>query len=80
MSRLMDWMVRSGLVTACRFAGSPIIHSPVLEKATMEGVVRPPCALGIMTGSVPSHTAIQELVVPRSIPMILAILLCSFVL
>src|SRR5450755_2544792 len=37
--------------------------------ATIEGVVRAPSALGITTGSPPSITAIQEFVVPRSIPI-----------
>src|SRR5258707_11658919 len=37
--------------------------------ATIEGVTREPSALGITTGSPPSMTATQELVVPRSIPI-----------
>src|SRR5579862_1317569 len=41
--------------------------------ATTEGVVRPPSWLGITTGSPPCMTATTELVVPRSIPIILLI-------
>ena len=39
-----------------------------------EGVVRFPSALGITTGSFPSITETQELVVPKSIPIILLML------
>src|SRR5699024_11529847 len=42
--------------------------SPELEKATTDGVVRAPSALGMTTGSPPSRTATHELVVPRSMP------------
>src|SRR3990170_1074228 len=71
MRRLIEEMVFSGLVTACRLAIWPTRRSPVLAMATMEGTVRPPSALGMTTGSPPSMTAMQELVVPRSIPMAL---------
>src|SRR3990172_8944847 len=71
MRRLIEGMVFSGLVTACRLAIWPTRRSPVLAMATMEGTVRPPSALGMTTGSPPSMTAMQELVVPRSIPMAL---------
>ncbi|GFO68797.1 hypothetical protein GMLC_23760 [Geomonas limicola] len=37
----------------------------------MDGVVRLPSALAMTTGSPPSITATQELVVPRSIPITL---------
>ena len=67
-------MVRSGLVMAWRLATWPTMRSPSLEKATTEGVVRLPSALGMTTASPPSITATQELVVPRSIPMILDIM------
>jgi hypothetical protein len=43
-------------------------------KATTDGVVRLPSLLAITTGSLPSITATQELVVPKSIPIILDIL------
>src|SRR5258706_14121483 len=68
MWRLTERMVRSGLVMACRLATSPTSTSPVLEKPTMEGVVRAPSALGITVGSPASRTETTELVVPRSMP------------
>jgi hypothetical protein len=42
--------------------------------ATTDGVVRPPSAFGMTVGSLPSSTATHELVVPRSIPIVLAML------
>src|SRR6201996_5924300 len=60
---------------ACRFATWPTRRSPDLVKATTEGVVRPPSSLGITFGSPPSITATTELVVPRSIPIIFAMVL-----
>ncbi len=71
MWRFTDRMVRSGLVIACRLATSPTSTSSSL-KATTEGVVRWPSALGMMVGSPPSRTAITLLVVPRSMPTALA--------
>ncbi len=68
MWRLTDRMVRSGLVMAWRLATSPTRTSPPLEKATTDGVVRDPSALGMTTGSPPSRTETTELVVPRSMP------------
>src|SRR6478752_6770732 len=68
MWRLTERMVRSTLVTAWRLATSPTSTSPFLEKATTEGVVRPPSAFAMMLGSPPSRTETAELVVPRSIP------------
>src|SRR6478752_9519701 len=68
MWRFTERMVRSGLVIAWRLATSPTRTSPALEKATTDGVVREPSALGMTTGSPPSRTATTELVVPRSIP------------
>ena len=73
----MELMVRSGLVMAWRFATWPTIRSPVLEKATTDGVVRLPSALGMTTASPPSMTATQLLVVPRSIPITLDIMIAS---
>ena len=61
----------SGLVTAWRFATWPTSRSPVFEKATTEGVVRLPSGLVSTEGLSPSMTATTELVVPRSMPMIL---------
>src|SRR5260370_10030277 len=68
ISRLMERKVRSGFVMAWRLATSPTRISPVLLKATTEGVVRWPSALGMTTGSPPSRTETTELVVPKSIP------------
>src|SRR5437763_163853 len=68
MRRFAEKTVLLGLVTAWRFAAWPTKRSPLLVNATTDGVVRAPSALGITTGSPPSITAIQELVVPRSIP------------
>ena len=68
MWRLTDRIVRSGLVMAWRLATSPTRTSPPLEKATTDGVVREPSALGMTTGSPASRTATTELVVPRSMP------------
>src|SRR5690606_9500356 len=65
--------VLSGLVTACRLAGCPIKRSPSLVKATIDGVVRAPSAFSMTLGLPPSMTATQLLVVPRSIPITLAI-------
>src|SRR6516164_10908164 len=75
MRRLTAKMVRSGLVTAWRFAGWPTRRSPSSVKATMDGVVRMPSAFSMTFGVLPSITATQELVVPRSIPMTLAMVL-----
>src|SRR5437588_2874643 len=70
-------MVFSGLVTAWRFATCPTRRLPSLVNATTEGVVRPPSELVMTVGSPPSMTATTELVVPRSIPIILLISFCS---
>jgi len=69
----MEKMVFSGFVTAWRLATWPTGRSPVLVKATTEGVSRPPSGLVMTVGSPPSMTATTEFVVPRSIPMILLI-------
>ena len=73
MKRLIEKTVFSGLVMAWRRATWPTRRSPSFAKATTEGVVLPPSELGITAGSPPSMTATTELVVPRSIPMILPI-------
>src|SRR6266481_973438 len=78
MNRLIEYTVFSGLVTACRFATCPTSRSSVFVIATTDGVVRPPSWLGITTGSPPCITATTELVVPRSIPIILLIASFSF--
>jgi hypothetical protein len=81
MKRLIEKIVFCGFVTCWRFAGAPTSRWPSLANATTDGVVRPPSAFGITAGSPPSITATQELVVPRSIPIVFAIalnlLLCS---
>jgi hypothetical protein len=73
MKRLIENTVFSGLVTACRFATWPTRRSPLLAKPTTDGVSRLPSGLVMTTGSPPSMTATTELVVPRSMPMILLI-------
>src|SRR3954454_14804573 len=78
MKRLMEEIVFCGFVTCWRFAGAPTSRWPSFANATTDGVVRPPSAFGMTVGSPPSSTAIQELVVPRSIPMVLPIGVCSF--
>ena len=67
----------AGLVTAWRLASWPTNRSPVLVKATTDGMVRPPSAEAMTVGSPPSMTATTEFVVPRSMPMILPMLLVS---
>ena len=62
-------------VAAWRFAVCPTSRSPLVAKPTTDGVVRAPSALGMMRMSIfppslASTTATQELVVPKSIPMI----------
>ena len=69
IKRLTADTVHSALVTAWRFAIWPTRGSPSPNSATTEGVVREPSLLGMTKGSSPSSTATQELVVPRSIPM-----------
>jgi|SRR5210317_349188 hypothetical protein len=66
-------MVLFGFVIAWRFAGSPTLRSPfpLSKKATIEGVVLRPSLFCITTGSLPSSTATQLFVVPKSIPIIL---------
>jgi hypothetical protein len=66
-------MVFSGLVMACRLATWPTRRSPLSVIATTEGVMRPPSGLVMTVGFPPSITATTELVVPRSMPMILLI-------
>src|SRR5437660_12827673 len=66
-------MVFLELVTAWRLAASPTKRSPVLVKATTEGVTRRPSEFSRTSGSPPSITAMHELVVPKSIPITFAI-------
>ena len=69
MKRLIDEIVASGLVTACRFAVSPTKRSPFLLNATTDGVVRSPSWLATTWDCPACMTATTEFVVPRSIPM-----------
>src|SRR5580765_315445 len=62
-----------GLVTAWRLAAWPTSRSPESVNATCDGVVRAPSEFSMTLASLPSMTATQELVVPRSIPMTLLI-------
>ncbi|MCL4163134.1 UNVERIFIED_CONTAM: hypothetical protein GTU68_001390, partial [Idotea baltica] len=62
-------------VTACRLAAWPTRRSPFFANATTEGVVRAPSEFSRTDGSPPSMTDMQELVVPRSIPKILPMIL-----
>src|SRR5436190_16396161 len=74
MKRLIEKIVFCEFVTCCRFAGAPTSRWPSFANATTDGVVRPPSAFGITAGSPPSITAIAELVVPRSMPIVFAML------
>src|SRR4051812_5721002 len=65
-------MVFVGFVTAWRLASWPTSRSPVFVNATTDGTVRLPSADGMTVGSPPSMTATTEFVVPRSMPMIFA--------
>src|SRR5436305_11800063 len=73
MNRLIEKTVLAGFVTAWRFAAWPTSRSPFFEKATIDGVVLAPSLFSKTTGSPPSITAMQELVVPKSIPKTLAL-------
>src|SRR5437763_5078366 len=73
MKRLIEKAVFCGLVTAWRLATVPTRRSPDCVNATTDGVVRPPSAFSTTVGSPPSSTAMHELVVPRSIPMVFPI-------
>src|SRR5690348_3668476 len=71
ISRLIAKKVFSGLVTAWRLAAWPTRRSPDSVKATIEGVVRAPSLFSMTLACLPSITATQELVVPRSMPITL---------
>src|SRR6266702_5610954 len=73
MRRLIANSVFCGFVTAWRFAGWPTSTSPSLVNAMTEGVVRSPSLFSITRGFPPSMMATQEFVVPRSMPITLAI-------
>src|ERR1700722_18033766 len=69
--RLMAKKVLEGLVTAWRLAGWPTRRSPSSRMPTTDGVERAPSAFSITFGVLPSMMATHELVVPRSMPIIL---------
>ena len=73
ISLFAEKMVLPGFVMAWRLAACPTSLSPDLVKATTDGVVLPPSLFGITVLSPPSMTAMQEFVVPKSIPNILLI-------
>src|SRR3954453_14505642 len=73
MKRLIEKTVFWGLVTAWRLATVPTRRSPDCANATTDGGVRPPSAFSMTVGSPPSSTAMHELVVPRSIPIVFPI-------
>src|SRR2546428_683799 len=78
--RVICITLRSGSRTAGRFAVPPR-RIPSFVKATPDGNIFPPyalpSALGMIRGVPPSMYAASELVVPRSIPIILAICFTS---
>src|SRR3990172_7038206 len=80
MKRLIEETVFWGFVTDWRLAGAPTSRCPSFVNATTDGVVRPPSAFGMTVGSPPSRTAMHELVVPRSIPIVLDMLCCLLTL
>ena len=71
IKRLTAYKVLRGLVTAWRLADAPTRISPSSWYAMMEGVVRAPSAFSITLVVLPSMMATHELVVPKSMPMIL---------
>ncbi len=73
IKRLIANTVFFGLVTAWRFADCPTNTSSSLVKAIMEGVVRAPSLFSITLATPFSNTATHEFVVPKSMPIILAI-------
>ena len=73
IKRLIANNVFLGLVTAWRFADWPTNTSSSLLNAMIEGVVRAPSLFSITFATPFSNTATHELVVPKSMPIILAI-------
>src|SRR5579862_8327387 len=73
-------MVLRELVTAWRLAASPTTRSPDFVNATTDGVVRLPSEFSSTSGSPLSMTAMQEFVVPKSMPNTFAIkMFCKMV-
>src|SRR4051794_8461267 len=78
MKRLTEYSVASELRIAWRLATWPTSRCPSSVKATTDGVVRWPSALGITSAWPPSMVAATtELVVPRSIPTAFAMFASS---
>src|SRR2546430_2759471 len=73
MKRLMEYTVFSGLMMAWRLAIWPTRISPPLANPTIDGQRLPPSAVGMTTGLPDCTAATTELVVPKSMPTILAI-------
>ena len=73
----MEKMVFSGLVIDWRLAMRPVYRSPELALiATTEGVTRAPSLFSSTWDSPTSITAMQEFVVPRSMPSTFGISVC----
>jgi hypothetical protein len=66
------------LVTAWRFADCPTSTSSSLLNAMIDGVVLAPSLFSMTLATPFSNTATQELVVPKSMPMILAMFIPIF--
>src|SRR2546423_10756532 len=73
IKRFTAYTVFDAFVTACRLAICPTNRSPLSVKPTTLGVVRPPSLFGTICTVPPSRTATQQLVVPKSIPIIFPI-------
>src|SRR3989338_1626292 len=71
MRRLTENTVDLGFKTVCRLATSPTMFC---MGSTTDGITFLPSAEWITLGDPPSMTATHEFVVPRSIPIIFAIL------
>src|SRR5258707_1252857 len=69
MKRLIDEIVFSGFVTACRLATCPTRRSPSRVKATTDGVVRAPSWFTMTVGWPPSITAPNEFVLAGRWPV-----------
>ena len=67
-------MVFFGFVTDCRFADAPT-NTSLSVYAIMEGVVRVPSEFSITLVLPFSRTATHEFVVPKSMPMIVDLLI-----
>src|SRR5438128_825117 len=70
MSRFAPTTVLRGLMSSWLLAGWPTMSLPFSLSATIEGMVLYPSREGITNGFLSRTTAAQELVVPRSMPII----------